>query len=54
MGMVCKKGVGSIIDDNTNGIIKVAKYGKINNSLQYRVNNSLTNIELVKNNEYFN
>ena len=36
------------VDDNTNGIIKVAKYGKINNAYNIGSNNSLTNIELVK------
>lgn len=36
------------VDDNTNGIIKVAKYGKINNAYNIGSNYSLTNVALVK------
>ena len=36
------------VEDNTNGIIKVAKYGKINEHYNIGSNYSLTNIELVK------
>ena len=36
------------VEDNTNGIIKVANYGKINEHYNIGSNYSLTNIELVK------
>ena len=36
------------MEDNTNGIIKVANYGRINEHYNIGSNYSLTNIELVK------